>query len=74
MEKYYRDGHYTLYNNFDLTDSFMKKANAYYPKAESILLEYLQADKKLHSVYYMPKPWIISSQKLFPYLDYDITN
>lgn len=53
---------------------FVQKANAYYPKAESILLEYLQADKKLHSIYYMPKPWIISSQKLFPYLDYDITN
>ena len=25
MEKYYRDGHQTLYNNFDLTDSFTKK-------------------------------------------------
>ena len=51
-------------------DLFVRKANAYYPKAEAKLSKYLQVDKKSYSNSFHAEPWKTSLEQPFPYIAY----
>lgn len=48
-------------------EMFMRKANRFYPEAESILADYLKVDKKGYSTFFQPEPWTLSAGQSLPY-------